>query len=495
MKRSSSTSFLASTKSSLLPTYSIPDDHRVNLVGLSPFQTHRAQRRLSNPKASKSDADVSSSGERWVRIILIFCVLGGCLLFTGEKPPIKDVKVKVLALTGDRCADTLKFPKIALMFLLKGPMYHGEIWEEWLNMASGALPAEYVRDFACENKSGSRRLYGIEPTSDGSSLLGACRGNSPAKPLSTQYLYSIYVHLSEEINLNILKEHWAIHARNISRVVTKWGHHSLVEATRNLLVKAFEDPANQRFMLLSESHIPIWDSLTVYRLAMNEKRSFINAWWHDDMNENRWTRKMEPVIPLQHWRKSQQWFSLIREHVSIILEDKEVYKAFYDHCVYEWDFDNMKHRKCFSDEHYFATLLSIKGIEDETVPFYATNTMVDWSDGGAHPKSFGVEDVSAEKIKFRLRSHHDCPISEQDQKETQESSRFSFISIDKINESDDKERICDIGKSHSDVVPGIKLPAGCTSFARKFEQGTTDAIMRTFSRCDQNLGIFKCHEQ
>ena len=111
------------------------------------------------------------------------------------------------------------------------------------------------------------------------------------------------------------------------------------------------------------------------------------------MNENRWTRKMEPVVPLHHWRKSQQWFSLIRSHVSIILQDKKVYKAFHDHCVYEWDFDNMKHRKCFSDEHYFATLLSIQGLEGETVPFYATNTMVDWSEGGAHPRSFRAEDV------------------------------------------------------------------------------------------------------
>lgn len=104
---------------------------------------------------------------------------------------------------------------------------------------------------------------------------------------------------------------------------------------------------------------------TVYWVSMQEKRSYVDSWRHDSMNENRWTKKMK--INKKYWRKSSQWFGLVRKHVQVILDDAKIFKAFENYCVYDWDFDSMKHRKCFSDEHYIPTLLSIHGLEDETV--------------------------------------------------------------------------------------------------------------------------------
>ena len=51
------------------------------------------------------------------------------------------------------------------------------------------------------------------------------------------------------------------------RIVTLWGTHTLVEATRNLLWEAFRDPTNQRFVLISEADVPIWDPLVSLALV------------------------------------------------------------------------------------------------------------------------------------------------------------------------------------------------------------------------------------
>jgi hypothetical protein len=78
-----------------------------------------------------------------------------------------------------------------------------------------------------------------------------------------------------------------------NRVPTEWGTHTLVEATRHLLWEAFRDPANQRFVLLSESDLPIWNSLTMYRQLMAGERSRVDAWWHPDLSGGRWSPRME----------------------------------------------------------------------------------------------------------------------------------------------------------------------------------------------------------
>ncbi len=476
MKRSISLSALALAKAPLLPTVASAD----NVRGKYSNVHHKIPRR---------QVDYSYDADHWIRVILVVCVLGGCLVFTGDPPPVRQVKPRTFTITDDACAEVLKFPKIALMFLLKGPMYHGNMWETWLSGASGMIPAEYISTFACISDK-NRQLLGQKNASI-ENLLGACGRDAPHwqhSSVGAQHLFNMYIHVSKEVDLDVLDASWKPHASNISRIVTNWGHHSLVEATRELLLKAFEDPANERFMLLSESHIPLWDPLTIYRISMNEKRSFINAWWHDDMNINRWTKKMEPYVPKHNWRKSQQWFSLIRKHVVLILEDKDIFKVFNDYCIYEWDFDNMKHRKCFSDEHYFATLLSTKGLEEETVPFFATNTMVDWSAGGAHPKSFTGDDIDADYIKTQLRSYHDCPISQEYQKSVQKHAKFSFINIDSLDTYGTLEAMCDAGESHSKSISAVDVPAGCTSFARKFQQDTVESIMTIFKNSD--LGIF-----
>ena len=194
------------------------------------------------------------------------------------------------------------------------------------------------------------------------------------------------------------------------RVSVRWGTHSLTQATRSLLWEAFRDPLNQRFVLLSESDVPILDPQTFYRQAMSEHRSRVNAWAHERTDERRWTWRMavraqrlgspgaaaKPPAPGHHynrwpatpadtalsllpqvtpagvsrsdWRKSSMWFLLQRSHVGVVLRDTAVYRAFEQYCRGgRRDPDTGRYRDCYSDEHYLPTLLHLAGLREETV--------------------------------------------------------------------------------------------------------------------------------
>lgn len=63
----------------------------------------------------------------------------------------------------------------------------------------------------------------------------------------------------------------------VNRVHVDWGTFSLVAALKNLLHVALEDPLNQKFMLLSESGIPLYPAQTLWVELMVEEKSRVNA--------------------------------------------------------------------------------------------------------------------------------------------------------------------------------------------------------------------------
>lgn len=50
-------------------------------------------------------------------------------------------------------------------------------------------------------------------------------------------------------------------------------HHSLVEATKLLLQAALQEPLNNRFVLMSETHVPLYPPGLVYLQLQNEALS------------------------------------------------------------------------------------------------------------------------------------------------------------------------------------------------------------------------------
>lgn len=339
-------------------------------------------------------------------------------------------------------------------------------------------------------------------------------------------MFSVYVHLSAEIDPGAVGPLWR--SRLVQhRVPTKWGTHSLVEATRSLLWEAFKDPSNQRFVLISEADIPIWDPLTFYHEIMAEQRSRVDAWWHPDMDRDRWSWRMAlsgARIRRTDWRKSAQWFSLLRSHAQLALQDDVVFTAFEDHCRSAFDGDYGRWRDCYSDEHYLPTLLHMKGLQEETVPSPLGITAADWSERSPHPHEYTAEEVVPELFTTRLRNNSDCPTGAGQHAAVQKAARKHFIPIHSVLGSGAKEfrsilcsgtntslETTNLAKEEEEVIeeelrhddqsslsivvargPSLmksrhSLPSGCSLLARKFPPASAEAVVAVFQNCTSGL--------
>ncbi|RID68309.1 hypothetical protein BRARA_C00477 [Brassica rapa] len=138
----------------------------------------------------------------------------------------------------------------------------------------------------------------------------------------------------------------------------------MCEAERRLLANALLDISNEWFVLVSESCIPLFNFTTIYTYLSQSKHSFMDAF--DDngpFGRGRYNDNMEPQVPIAKWRKGSQWF----------------------------EFREFCRPACYSDEHYFPTMLTIEK------PMALANrsvTWTDWSRGGSHPATFGESDIT-----------------------------------------------------------------------------------------------------
>ncbi|KAL3630347.1 hypothetical protein CASFOL_023331 [Castilleja foliolosa] len=207
-------------------------------------------------------------------------------------------------------------------------------------------------------------------------------------------LYSIYVHTHPSYNDSVPQDS-AFYGARIPSQPVYWGTISMIDAERRLLANAFLDSSNQRFVLLSDSCIPVFNFTTVYNYLMVTNHSFLGLF--DDprkMGRGRYNRQMWPTITIEQWRKGSQWFEIHRNLAVKIVSDTKYYQIFRDFCK----------PPCYSDEHYLATLVNILGPEMNS---NRTITWVDWSRGGPHPKRFGWIDVKIELLDY-IRFGSEC---------------------------------------------------------------------------------------
>ncbi|KAI5353150.1 PREDICTED: Glycosyl transferase [Prunus dulcis] len=237
-----------------------------------------------------------------------------------------------------------RVPKVAFMFLTKGPVLLAPLWEKFFKGHQG--------------------------------------------------LYSIYVHSNPSYNGSYPESH-VFHDRRIPSREVEWGNVNMIEAERRLLANALLDISNQRFVLLSESCIPLHNFSTVYSYLVHSRESFVQV--YDDpssVGRGRYNSHMYPKISLSQWRKGSQWFEMDRRHAIEIVSDKKYFPAFQKYC----------RGSCYADEHYLPTFANIN--------FGAKNsnrslTWVDWSRGGPHPAKFTRTDVTVELLS-RLRNGTAC---------------------------------------------------------------------------------------
>ncbi|XP_052201783.1 glycosyltransferase BC10-like isoform X2 [Diospyros lotus] len=234
-----------------------------------------------------------------------------------------------------------------------------------------------------------------------------------------------------------------------------WGEASMIQAERLLLGVALEDPANQRFVLLSDSCVPLYNFSYIYSYLMASPKSFVDSFL--DKNESRYNPEMSPIIPKNKWRKGSQWISLVRSHAEVVVDDEVIFPAFKKFCKRRPPVDAskgeqnilQKQHNCIPDEHYVQTLFAMGDLEGELEQRTLTYTLwnqpkTNMDNKGWHPITFGYADAGPQQIK-RIKD------------------------IDRLHyESEHRTEWC---RNNSTRVP-------CFLFARKFSRG---AAMHIFS--------------
>ncbi|KAJ0433620.1 putative glycosyl transferase, family 14 [Helianthus annuus] len=208
-------------------------------------------------------------------------------------------------------------------------------------------------------------------------------------------LFSIYVHSSGLSSNWTEPEESVFYGRRIPSKDVEWGKVSMVEAERRLLANALLDFSNQRFVLLSESCIPLFNFSTIYSYLINSKHSYIESYdLAGPVGRGRYNWKMHPTVKLHEWRKGSQWFEMSRELAIEVISDKTYFPAFQDYC----------NGSCYADEHYLPTFVTLKYGEMNS---NRTLTYVDWSKGGPHPSRYTRYDVTRDFLE-KLRSERSC---------------------------------------------------------------------------------------
>ncbi|KAI8019465.1 Glycosyltransferase BC10 [Camellia lanceoleosa] len=230
--------------------------------------------------------------------------------------------------------------KVAFMFLTKGPLPLGPLWEKFFKGHEG--------------------------------------------------LYSIYVHTDPLYN-QLVPENSVFHRRRIPSKPVQWGKPTMIDAERRLLANALLDFSNERFILLSDTCIPLFNFTTTYIYLVNSNQTFVAS--YDDprkIGRGRYNHQMWPTISISQWRKGSQWFEVDRRLAIEIVSDRKYYPLFQEHC----------HPPCYTDEHYIPTLVNILSPKQNS---NRTVTWVDWSRMGPHPGRFFREAISVEfldQIRF-----------------------------------------------------------------------------------------------
>ncbi|KAG0467930.1 hypothetical protein HPP92_017258 [Vanilla planifolia] len=227
------------------------------------------------------------------------------------------------------------------------------------------------------------------------------RGPLPLSPLWEKFFkgnegfYSIYIH-SLPVHKASFPANSVFYGRQVPSKVAEWGKMSVCDAERRLLANALLDLSNEWFLLLSEACIPLYNFSIIYNYLKRSHYSYVGAF--DDPGPHgrgRYNPKMAPLISLDQWRKGSQWFEVDRELAIYIVQDTKYYSKFTDFCK----------PPCYVDEHYFPTMLHIEApnkISNRSLTF------VDWSRGGAHPATFGKGDISEEFFRERFFGDLDC---------------------------------------------------------------------------------------
>ncbi|KAM3407627.1 hypothetical protein ACQJBY_001164 [Aegilops geniculata] len=298
-----------------------------------------------------------------VLLVLCLCVTGVFLLLLhGSSPPLdaEGGKEQAAAAGGGRRGGRHEEPMV-LAEVEEAPLPPGNARVAFLFIARNRLPLDLVWD-------------------------AFFRGDNEGR-------FSIFVHSRPGFVLTraTTRSRFFYNRQVNNSVQVDWGEASMIEAERILLSHALKDPFNERFVFVSDSFA--------------------------DTKQGRYNPRMDPIIPVENWRKGSQWAVLIKKHAEVVVYDDVVLPEFKKHCRRrplpefwrDWDkpipAEAWKAHNCIPDEHYVQTLLAQNGLEEELTRRSVTHSAWDLSSSkdrerrGWHPVTYKVSDATPALIK------------------------------------------------------------------------------------------------
>ena len=200
-------------------------------------------------------------------------------------------------------------PKIAFLFLTYNNLKRSDIWN---------------------------KFFGIDGDGDSDGDGGGGHGHEYTNK------YTIYNHAKEPENITdiLLKD------RHIpEHIETCWGCFGTVEANILMMKEALKDPMNHKFILVSDSCIPILSFNAFYKEVMKDKQNKINI--HYNNNPERYDNIIEPDFSKDDFTKHSAQGLIFNKHSAELLVNSLIqYKQ-------KWKTVNS------TDEHYFGNTLRV----------------------------------------------------------------------------------------------------------------------------------------
>ena len=169
----------------------------------------------------------------------------------------------------------------------------------------------------------------------------------------------------------------------------KWGGFGLVRGMKRLVRAAMEDPRNSWFLMISESCIPLHPFSVFREKLLGFNKSIVNACDFGAASmetETRWRPGLDEVgLKKSHWRKSAQWFALLRSHAVKFANELGLERG--------WE------KVPCSDEHYLPTTLAYYGLDNETACSDGF-AHVHWnSPSDSHPHTYSAEQIGPDLFR------------------------------------------------------------------------------------------------
>ena len=265
---------------------------------------------------------------------------------------------------------------------------------------------------------------------------------------------------------------------------TVWGGSSLVRAERVLLRAALEatDRDNARFVLLSESCVPVFDFPFVREYLLRGEKSFVEAAL-DPQLRHPGPAMAADGVPRWAWRKGSQWFALTRDHARLVTDDDRIFGAFDRHCGVAVDrsarvenasleagasSERRGKKFCAPDEHYVPTLLTLLGRERELENRGVTYANW-WPVTRRHPKRYAVQEAREAVETIRGKTRLDALLDGDD---ARSCGYFRGVSTEAFLDEDGDEMSYPAGRLGSseestDARASVQRRP-CWLFARKF---------------------------